>query len=52
LDAQETSLLLLVEIGTTNTSELHSVKALLDCRTTGSFIDREFERDKHLDPLM
>ena len=42
LDAQGTSLLLLVEIGTTNTSELHFVKALLDCRATGSFIDRDF----------
>jgi len=30
LDAQGTSLLLLVEIGTTDTSKLHSVKALLD----------------------
>jgi len=25
-----------------DTSELHSVKALLDCRATGSFIDRDF----------
>jgi len=31
-----------VEIGTTNTSELHSVKALLDSGATGSFIDRDF----------
>jgi len=42
LDTQETSLLLLVEIGTTDTSELHSVKALLNCGATGSFIDRDF----------
>jgi len=42
LDAQETFLLLLVEIGTTDTSEHHSVKALLDSRATGSFIDRDF----------
>jgi len=42
LDTRGTSLLLLVEIGTTDTSELHSVKALLDCRATGSFIDRDF----------
>jgi len=42
LDARGTSLLLLVEIGTTDTSELHSVKALLDCRATGRFIDRDF----------
>jgi len=42
LDTRGTSLLLPVEIGTTNTGELHSVKALLDCRATGSFIDRDF----------
>jgi len=42
LDARGTSLLLPVEIGTTDTSELHSVKALLDCRATRSFIDRDF----------
>jgi len=42
LDAQGTSLLLPVEIGTTDTSELHSIKALLDSRATGSFIDRDF----------
>jgi len=39
LDAQGTSLLLPVEIRTTDTNELHSVKALLDSRATGSFID-------------
>ena len=42
LDARGTSLLLPVEIGTTDTSELHSVKALLDSGATGSFIDRDF----------
>jgi len=31
-----------VEIRTTNTKELHSVKALLDSGATGSFIDRDF----------
>jgi len=31
-----------VEIGTTNTSKLYSVKALLDSRVTRSFIDRDF----------
>jgi len=31
-----------VEIGTTDTSELHSIKALLDCGATGSLIDRDF----------
>ena len=42
LDVQGASLLLPVEIGTMDTSELHSVKALLDSRATGSFIDQEF----------
>jgi len=46
LDARGTSLLLLVEIGTTDTSELHSVKALMDSGATGSFIDRDFVRSK------
>jgi len=35
-----------VEIGTTDTSELHSVKALLDSGATRSFIDRDFIRSK------
>jgi len=35
-----------VEIGTTDISKLHSVKALLDSRTTGSFINRDFVRSK------
>jgi len=42
LDARGTSLLLPVEIGTMDTSELHSIKALLDSGATGSFIDRDF----------
>jgi len=46
LDARGTSLLLPVEIGTTDTSELHSIKALLDSRATGSFIDRDFVHSK------
>jgi len=46
LDARETSLLLPVEIGTTDMSELHSIKAFLDCKATGSFIDRDFIRSK------
>jgi len=48
LDARGTSLLLPVEIGTMDTSKLHSVKALLDCRATGSFIDRDFVRSKRI----
>jgi len=46
LDMQGTSLLLLVEIRTMDISKLHSVKALLDCRATGSFIDRDFVHSK------
>jgi len=42
LDVYGTSLLLPVEIGTMDTSELHSVKALLDYGATESFIDRDF----------
>ena len=42
LDTQGTSLLLPVEIRTTDTSELHSVEALLDSGATGSLIDRDF----------
>jgi len=42
LDTRGTSVLLLVEIGTTDTSKLHSIKALLDSGATGSFIDRDF----------
>jgi len=42
LDVQGTSLLLSVEIRTTDTSELHSIKALLDSGATGSFINRDF----------
>ena len=36
------SLVLPVEISTTDTSEVHSVKALLDCRAISSFIDWDF----------
>jgi len=46
LDARGTSLLLPVEIGTTDTSELHSIKALLDSGATRSFIDRDFVHSK------
>ena len=46
LDARGTSLLLPVEIGTTDTSELHSVEALLDCRATRSLINRDFVHAK------
>jgi len=42
LDMRGTSLLLPVEIGTMGISKLHSIKALLDCGATGSFINRDF----------
>jgi len=48
LDEQGTSLLLPVEIRTMDTSELHSVKALLDCRATGSLINRDFICSKEM----
>ena len=37
-----------MEIGTTDTSELHSVKALLDCGATRSLIDRDFVHLKEM----
>jgi len=46
LDMRGTSLLLPVEIGTTDTNELHSVKALLDSGATRSLIDRDFVHSK------
>jgi len=42
LDAHGTSIILPIEIGTTNTSEVHSIKALLDSGATGNFIDKDF----------
>jgi len=42
LDVRGTSLLLPVEIRTTDMSELHSIKGFLDCRATRSLIDRDF----------
>jgi len=48
LDIRGTSLLLPVEIGTIDTSKLHSVKALLNCRATGSLIDRDFVRSQEM----
>jgi len=46
LDTCGTSIILPIEIGTTNTSEVHSVKALLDSGATGNFIDKDFVRTK------
>jgi len=48
LDTRGTSLLLPVEIGTTDISKLHFVKALLDSGATRSFIDRDFIQSKEI----
>jgi len=42
LDACGMSIILPIEVSTTDTSEVHSVKALLDSGATGNFIDRDF----------
>jgi len=42
LDARRTSIILPIEVGTTDTSKVHSVKALLDSGAMGNFIDRDF----------
>jgi len=46
LDARGTSIILPIEVSTTDTSEVHSVKALLDSRAIGNFIDRDFVQTK------
>jgi len=46
LDARGTSVILPIEVSTTDTSEVHSVKALLDSGATGNFIDRDFVQTK------
>jgi len=46
LDTHGTSIILSIEVSTTDTSEVHSVKVLLDSGATGNFIDRDFIRMK------
>jgi len=46
LDARGTSIILPIEVSTTDTSKVHSVKALLDFGATGNFIDRDFVQMK------
>jgi len=46
LDARGTSIILPIEVSTTDTSKVHSVKALLDSGATGNFIDRDFVQTK------
>ena len=41
-----TSIILPIEVSFTDTSEVHSVKALLDARAMGNFIDQDFIRTK------
>jgi len=36
------SIILPIEVSTTDTSKVHSIKALLDSKATGNFIDRDF----------
>jgi len=46
LDAHRTSIIFPIEVSTTDTSEVYSVKALLDSGATGNFIDRDFVQTK------
>jgi len=46
LDACRMSIVLPIKISTTNTSEVHSIKALLNFGAMGSFIDKDFVRTK------
>jgi len=46
LDARGTSIILPIEVSTTDTSEVHSIKVLLDSGVMGNFIDRDFVRTK------
>ena len=46
LDTHGTSIILPIEVSTTDTSKVHSVKVLLDSRAMGNFIDRDFIRMK------
>jgi len=39
-------IILPIEVSTTDTSEVHSIKALLDFGATGNFIDRDFVQTK------
>jgi len=46
LEACGTLIILPIEVSTTNTSEVYSVKVLLDSRATGNFIDQDFIHTK------
>jgi len=42
LDTCGASLILSIEVLTMDTTKTYSIKALLDCRVMGSFIDKDF----------
>jgi len=46
LNAYRTSIILPIEVSTTDTSEVHSIKALLDSGATGNFINQDFVQMK------
>ena len=46
LNTRGTSIILPIEVSTTDTSEVHSVKALLNSGAMGNFIDRDFVQMK------
>jgi len=46
LNTHGMSIILPIEVSTTDTSKMHSVKALLDSRATGNFIDQDFIQTK------
>jgi len=48
LDARETLIILPIEVSTTDTSEVHFVKTLLDSRATGNFVNQDFIRVKDI----
>jgi len=45
-DTRGMSIILPIEIGTTDTNKVHFIKALLDFRAIGNFIDKDFVRTK------
>ena len=46
LNTRGTSIIFPIEISATDTSKMHSVKAFLDSRATGNFIDKDFVHTK------
>jgi len=48
LDTHGMSIIFLIEISTTDTNKIHSVKVLLDSGATSNFIDQDFVRTKDI----